>query len=70
MSAAIEERIELHCKELKLPGIRASYRELAREALDKGIAPDQFLLSCLEQSADPVGRVACVPGYVELDFPR
>jgi len=32
-----------------MPGLRAGYRELAREALDKGIAPAQFLLSCLEQ---------------------
>lgn len=48
-SAAIEGLIELRCKELKLPGIRTAYRELAREALDKGIHPSQFLLSCLEQ---------------------
>mgnify|MGYP000707664028 CR=1 FL=1 len=48
LSAAVEELIDLRCKELKLPGIRHAYRELAREALDKGISPAQFLLSCLE----------------------
>lgn len=45
----IEERVDLYCKQLRIPGIRASYRELAREALDKGINPSQFLLSCLEE---------------------
>jgi DNA replication protein DnaC len=48
-SAVLEELIDLRCKQLKLPGLRASYRELAREALEKGVAPSEFLLSCLEQ---------------------
>lgn len=47
-ATVIESLIELRCKELKLPGVRSAYRELAREALDKGIHPSQFLLSCLE----------------------
>lgn len=45
----LESLVDLHCKELKLSGIRAGYRDLAREALDQGITPIQFLLSCLEQ---------------------
>jgi DNA replication protein DnaC len=45
---ALEGLVDLHCKELKLSGLRSGYRELAREALDKGITPIQFLLSCLE----------------------
>jgi len=48
---ATEGLIDLHCKTLKLPGLRAAYRELAREALNKGIEPAAFLLSCLEQEA-------------------
>ena len=47
--SVIENLIDLRCKELKLPGVRASHRELAREAIEKGIAPSAFLLSCLEQ---------------------
>lgn len=47
--AASEGLIDLYCKELRLPGLRAGYRELAREALDRGIAPTEFLRSCLEQ---------------------
>lgn len=46
---AVEGLVDLYCKELKLPGLRAAYRELARDALDKGIPPAEFLLSCLEQ---------------------
>ncbi len=45
----VEGLVDLYCKELKLPGLRADYRELARDALNKGIAPAEFLLSCLEQ---------------------
>src|SRR5690606_24082645 len=29
--------------------MRAAHRELAREALEKGVAPSAFLLSCLEE---------------------
>jgi len=45
----LEELIDLRCKQLKLPGMRAAHRELAREALEKGVAPSAFLLSCLEE---------------------
>jgi DNA replication protein DnaC len=48
---ALEGLIDLHCRTLKLPGIRKVYRELAREALDNGVSPTQFLLSCLEHEA-------------------
>lgn len=47
-AVAVEGLIDLHCKQLKLPGVRAAYRELARAALDDGIKPSAFLLSCLE----------------------
>jgi len=47
--AVIEDLIDLRCKQLKLPGLRATHRELAREAMEKCIAPGEFLLSCLEQ---------------------
>lgn len=49
---ALEGLVDLHCKTLKLPGIRRVYRELAREALDNGLSPTQFLLSCLEHEAE------------------
>ena len=49
--AALEGMIEMYCKELRLPGIRTSYAELARDALDNGISPMRFLLSCLEHES-------------------
>jgi DNA replication protein DnaC len=49
---AMEGLVDLYCKELKLPGLRRGYRELAREAMDKGVSHTQFLLSCLEQEAE------------------
>ena len=49
--AALEGMIEMYCKELRLPGMRTSYEELARDALDNGISPMRFLLSCLEHES-------------------
>ena len=49
---AVEGLIDIHCKELRLPGIKSAYRELAREALNNGIEPSQFLLTCLEHEAE------------------
>ncbi len=48
-TVATEGLVDLYCRQLKLPGIRANYRELAREALDNGISPMRFLIACFEQ---------------------
>ena len=49
--AALEGMIEMYCKELRLLGMRTSYEELARDAMDNGISPMRFLLSCLEHES-------------------
>lgn len=45
----MEGQIDLLCKELKLPGLKKAYRALAREALEQGHHPEQFLIACLSQ---------------------
>jgi len=44
-----EAQIEIACKELRLPGLRQQFRNLAREALDKEMDYTYFLRACLEQ---------------------
>lgn len=68
--AAIDELIDLRCKELKLPGVRAAHRELAREASDKGIAPAQFLLSCLDHELDARRRRRLAARLRAAKFPQ
>jgi DNA replication protein DnaC len=48
---ALEGMIDMYCRELRLPGLLESYQELARDALDNGISPMRFLLSCLEHES-------------------
>lgn len=45
---AIEANIVAHLRELKLPGIARSYRELARQARDQGWPPEEYLLELLD----------------------
>jgi DNA replication protein DnaC len=46
---ASEAMVDLYCKELKLPGLRKSFREVAREALAQGKSHTEFLAACLAQ---------------------
>jgi DNA replication protein DnaC len=39
--------IELHCRELKLPGLRAAYPAIARDATSQGQPYTAFLAACL-----------------------
>lgn len=41
--------IELHCKELKMPGLRRAYEALAREAMDSNHSMLRFLSACLSE---------------------
>lgn len=49
MSDATEALVDLYCKELKLPGLRRTYRDIARETLSAGRTPVEFLAACLAQ---------------------
>ncbi len=44
-----EALIDLYCKELKLPGLRRAYRDIARESINQGRLPTDFLSACLAQ---------------------
>lgn len=42
-----DAQIDILCRELKMPGVRKVHSSLAREALQQGLHPSQFLLTCL-----------------------
>ena len=49
MSNASEALVDLYCRELRLPGLKRAYRDIAREALAQGRTPVDFLAACLAQ---------------------
>lgn len=44
--------VEIHCKELKMPGLRKSYASLAREALENDHSMIRFLSACLTEELE------------------
>jgi DNA replication protein DnaC len=45
-------RLDLYCRELKLPGLRAAYPGIAREAQAQGQSHPSFLAACLAQELE------------------
>jgi len=50
--ATLKERLDAHLKELRLPGIRSGYADLARRAVQETLSYEQYLLELLEQEAE------------------
>ena len=49
---ALASRLDGHLKELRLPAIRASYAELARQAIQETLSYEHYLLELLEREAE------------------
>ena len=69
-ASVVEELIDMRCKALKLPGVRAAHRELARESLEKGISPASFLLACLDQELESRRRRRLAARLRAAKFPQ
>ena len=52
VTPTLEERLEGHLKELRLPGIRTCYAEVARQAVQETLSYEQYLLELLEREAE------------------
>ena len=50
--STLAERLDGHLKELRLPGIRTCYAEVARQALQETLSYEQYLLELLEREAE------------------
>jgi len=49
MNDVLKGKLELLCKELRLAGIRQQWQTLTRQASEKAMEYDEFLLMCLEE---------------------
>lgn len=49
---SLEACLDLHLKELRLPGIRSCYAEVARQAVQETLSYEQYLLELLEREAE------------------
>ncbi|GAB6178830.1 IS21-like element helper ATPase IstB [Desulfotomaculum defluvii] len=47
-----EAMVDIYCKQLKLPGLKASFRELARDAMEQNQTPTSFLAACLAKEVE------------------
>lgn len=47
-----EAMVDIYCKQLKLPGLKQSFRELARDAMMQNQTPVSFLAACLAKEVD------------------
>ncbi|GAB6180155.1 IS21-like element helper ATPase IstB [Desulfotomaculum defluvii] len=47
-----EAMVDIYCKQLKLPGLKASFRELARDAMEQNQTPTAFLAACLAKEVE------------------
>lgn len=47
-----EALVDIYCKQLKLPGLKSSFRELARDAMEQNQTPTSFLAACLAKEVD------------------
>lgn len=47
-----EAMVDIYCKQLKLPGLKASFRELARDAMAQNQTPTSFLAACLAKEVE------------------
>src|SRR3712207_4412597 len=52
VTPTLEERLEGHLKELRLPGIRTCYAAVARQAVQETLSYEQYLLELLEREAE------------------
>lgn len=47
-----EAVVDIYCKQLKLPGLKTSFRELARDAMAQNQTPTAFLSACLAKEVE------------------
>lgn len=51
-----EAMVDIYCKQLKLPGLKQTFRELARDAMLQNQTPISFLAACLAKEVELRGQ--------------
>lgn len=62
--------VELACRELKMPSLRKVFRAIARDALEKGEHPVEFLSSCLRHELDGRQQSRLATNLKQARFPQ
>lgn len=47
-----EAIVDIYCKQLKLPGLKTAFREIARDAMMQNLTPIAFLSACLTKEVE------------------
>lgn len=61
--------VDMYCRELKLPGIRSAYRDIARDASTQGHNYSSFLAACLAQEMESRRRHRLAARLALAKFP-
>ena len=65
-----EAVVEIYCKQLKLPGLKSAFRELARDAMMQNQTPVAFLAACLGKEVEIRAEKRLNNRLKQARFPR
>jgi len=65
-----EAVVDIYCKQLKLPGLKVSFRELARDAMAQNQTPVTFLAACLAREIEIRAQKRLTTRLKQARFPE
>lgn len=65
-----EALIDIYCKQLKLPGLKVAFRDLARDAMTQNQTPTAFLTACLATELDARAQRRLTARLRQAKFPE
>jgi DNA replication protein DnaC len=65
-----EAVVDIYCKQLKLPGLKVSFRELARDAMAQNQTPVTFLAACLSRETEIRAQKRLITRLKQARFPE
>lgn len=65
-----EAMVDIYCKQLKLPGLKIAFRELARDAMTQNQTPVAFLAACLAKEIDTRASKRLITRLRQARFPE
>lgn len=65
-----EAMVDIYCKQLKLPGLKIAFRELARDAMTQNQTPIAFLAACLAKEIDTRASKRLTTRLRQAKFPE
>lgn len=66
---AVQSLVEVHCRELKLPGLRSAYQAIVRDAISQGQSYGAFLVACLSHEIESRRQHRLATRLAQARFP-